>query len=279
MPQSPSQEQPNSATTNFLLTVSIVTFEPDLTELKLTLESLAGALDHFDPALIAITLIDNSPEDKVSPLLKAVLGGWNFTLIHGQGNVGFGHGHNLALSRLGQYHLILNPDIELAPDALQEAVQFMQEHPSCGLVSPYATWPDGRRQYLCKRFPAVFDLLLRGFAPEIIRNLFRIRLRRYEMFNETQDEIFWNPPIISGCFMFFCGMTLRETGGFDPRYFLYFEDFDLSIRCAKLADIAYVPTIKIIHAGGHASRKGAWHIRQFAQSAARFYAIHGYKFI
>ncbi len=279
MTQPPSAKHLNKMKTDRLLTVSIVTFKPNLAELKSTLESLVEALTRFDPALIGITLIDNSPEDTVSPLLKSVLQGWNFTFIHGQGNVGFGHGHNFALNGLGQYHLILNPDIELAPDALVNAVQFLQENPSCGLLSPYATWPDGRRQYLCKRFPSVFDLLLRGFAPKIIRGLFSARLKHYEMYQETQNEIFWNPPIISGCFMFFRGTTLSETGGFDPRYFLYFEDFDLSIRCAKLADIAYVPTIKIIHAGGHASRKGAWHIRQFAQSAARFYAIHGYKFI
>ena len=35
--------------------------------------------------------------------------------------------------------------------------------------------PDGKRHYLCKRYPAVFDLLLRGFAPGFVRALFRRR--------------------------------------------------------------------------------------------------------
>ena len=41
----------------------------------------------------------------------------------------------------------------------------MEQHPDCGLLTPFATWEDGEVQRLCKRYPTVFDLLLRGFAP------------------------------------------------------------------------------------------------------------------
>ncbi|OAE41221.1 glycosyltransferase [Brucella intermedia] len=260
---------------DLLLTISIVTFKPDPTELRSTLESLSDALAGFDRAQIAITVVDNSPEDTISDLLRTSLKDWNYELIQGHGNIGFGRAHNLAIKSLGQYHLVLNPDIQMEPDALKLAVNFLDEHPVCGLISPHAIWPDGRRQYLCKQFPAIFDLFLRGFAPSIIRKVFKNRLSRYEMRSETQDDVFWAPPIVSGCFMFFRGSVISRLGGFDPRYFLYFEDFDLTLRCASIAKIAYVPTVKVIHSGGHASRKGAWHIRQFIRSATRFYMAHG----
>lgn len=260
-----------------LLTVSLVTFKSDPEELARTLSSLAVALEGFDPADVAITIIDNSPEDRISALLPALLAGRNLRFLHGHGNVGFGRGHNLALEQAGRFHLVLNPDIEMEPEALRIGLDFMQAHPQCGLVTPKATWPDGTRQYLCKRYPAAFDLLLRGFAPAGIRLLFKGRLARYEMQVETQDHVCWDPPIVSGCFMLFRGDVLKALGGFDPGYMLYFEDFDLSLRAGRLARTAYVPQVGVVHAGGHAARKGLWHIRQFARSGLRFYRKHGLK--
>ncbi|MBB2970084.1 glycosyltransferase [Mesorhizobium sp. RMAD-H1] len=258
-----------------LLTVSIVAFEPDPAELRTTLESLGRALEPFKPGSVLITLVDNSRENTIPPLLEALPFGRNIRLIHGHGNVGFGRGHNLALDRLGEFHLILNPDIQLQPDALRIAVDFMRDNPDCALLSPHARWPNGQRQYLCKRFPAVFDLLLRGFAPQALRSRFDQRLSRYEMRAESQDAVFRGPPIVSGCFMFFRSGMLKRLTGFDPGYMLYFEDFDLSLRSGQIAPTAYVPDVRIVHAGGHAARKGSWHIRQFIRSAARFYMTHG----
>lgn len=260
-----------------LLTVSIVTFKSDPDELARTLSSLSAALSGFDPADVAITVIDNSLEDRISAFLLERLAGWRTQFLHGHGNVGFGRGHNLALGQAGRFHLILNPDIEMEPDALRVCLDFMLAQPQCGLLTPKATWPDGTRQYLCKRYPAAFDLMLRGFAPAGIRQFFAGRLARYEMQAETQDHVYWGPPIASGCFMLFRGDVLKALGGFDPGYMLYFEDFDLSLRAGRLAQTAYVPQVRIVHAGGHAARKGFWHIRQFARSGLRFYRKHGLK--
>ncbi len=262
-----------------LLTISIVTFNPDLDELRKTLDSLATALAPFDAGTSSIQIIDNSQEDKVSAFIKEQFAQLPVRIVHGQGNIGFGRAHNLALSEMGEFHLILNPDIEMHPDALLNAVAFMKANPRCGLITPHAQWPNGDRQYLCKRYPAAFDLLLRGFAPKAIRAFFKKRLARYEMQAETRNDIYWNPLIVSGCFMFFRSAVLKQTTGFDDRYFLYFEDFDLSLRVHEFADIAYVPTIRVVHAGGNASRKGLWHVKIFMRSAICFYQRHGLKII
>ncbi|AIK44284.1 glycosyl transferase 2 family protein [Brucella anthropi] len=262
-----------------LLTISIVTFNPDFDELKKTLDSLRNALRTFRPRSFAITIVDNSTSKEVLSFLKRAFPEFPVELIQGQGNIGFGRAHNLAMKQTGEFHLILNPDIQLASDALVNALAFMRANENCGLLSPYATWPNEQRQYLCKRYPAVLDLIIRGFAPKIIRSLFAPRLARYELQTETQNAVFWNPPIVSGCFMFFRSIILNKTGGFNDNFFLYFEDFDISLRSSQLTDIAYVPNVRVIHSGGHASKKGTWHIKVFIRSAMTFYAIHGLKII
>ena len=65
------------------------------------------------------------------------------------------------------YQLVLNPDVELAPDAIANAMRWLDAHPDVGAVAPAVTRPDGTPDFLCKRYPAVFDLFLRGFAPAL----------------------------------------------------------------------------------------------------------------
>lgn len=260
-----------------LLTISIVTYNPDLEQLQKTLDSLFLALNSFDSDEYSITIVDNSDLDSLSSFLMMRYTDLPWSVLHGHGNIGFGRGHNLVLGAMGEFHLILNPDVELSPDNILKAITFMHANKHCGLITPRASWPDGERQYLCKRFPAIFDLLLRGFAPKKIQALFRKRLEFYEMQSETQDNVYWNPNIVSGCFMFFRSCILREAKGFDDQYFLYFEDFDLSLTVNKLTKIAYVPQVSVVHAGGKVSKKGLWHIQIFVKSAFKFYCKNGFK--
>jgi GT2 family glycosyltransferase len=86
-------------------------------------------------------------------------------------------------------------------------------------------------------------------------------------------------PIVSGAFMFFRGSVLRRLGGFSDDYFLYFEDFDLSLRAAEVCRIAYVPSVRITHFGGDAAGKGIRHVSLFMKSACTFYRQHGWRWL
>jgi GT2 family glycosyltransferase len=261
------------------LSICIVTYKPDWPSLEQTLRSLRTALSRLSAQEARLIIVDNSPVDEVSAWLKSTMPDLEVTVISGHGNIGFGRANNMAIGSLGDLHLVLNPDVDLDADALKEALAFLADNPSCGLLSPAAVSPDGSRQYLCKRYPALLDLLLRGFAPAAIRRLFQTRLHRYEMRERMGDQPSWDPPIVSGCFMLFRGDIFRRLNGFDERYLLYFEDFDLSLRASTLTRLAYVPSVKIVHGGGNAARKGAWHIAQFLRSARIFYSTHGLKII
>lgn len=257
------------------LSISLVLFRPDLAALAATLEALVIACRKAEVVPV-LHLVDNGdahlPPDVMLPAE------WSVVWHRGQGNVGFGRGHNLAMQAMGAYHLILNPDLELAPDALVQALAFMAAHPDCGLLAPAARWGDGRLQYLCKRMPSLLDLFVRGFVPARLRKPFARRLARYEMQDLVNaHDVLWSPPIVSGCCMLFRRQVLHALGGFDPRFFLYFEDFDLSLRAGRITRIAYVPQVRVVHHGGHAARKGWHHIRLFGASARIFFQIHGWR--
>ena len=273
------------------LTVSVVTYQPDDKLLERCLRMLTLAIGAAREAnvlkRVAIALIDNSEDPKIAGevtrlgKLRFADSGVQLHLLHGHTNIGYGVAHNLMLNGTGaDYQLVLNPDVELASDALVNAVRWLDAHPEVGALAPAVSRPDGTPDFLCKRYPAVFDLFLRGFAPAFLCRWFKKRLDLYDM-RDLIDPKGGPPvldvPVMSGCCMLVRRKAIDTTGGFDPKFFLYFEDFDWSVRLGKVAQTAFLPTFRVIHHGGGAARKGWGHIRMFVRSAFRFYNKHGWR--
>ena len=266
---------------------TIVTFRPDVPLLERTLESLAAAVRHARAAgLVAeatVFVVDNGPPEAL-PIIESALHAFTadaggIELVHGHGNVGYGRANNLVLPRLrSDLHLVANPDVELERDALTAAIEALNSDARLGVIAPAVRGPDGARQYLCKRYPSVWVLFLRGFAPRFLRRRYAAALDHYEMRDVAPEEPFAPVPLASGCFMLMRTALFARLGGFDPRFFMYFEDFDLSLRAGREATVAYVPAARIVHHGGEASRKGPRHVAWFLRSAWRFFSIHGWKF-
>lgn len=267
------------------LDVSVVVFRPAEDLLAATLDSLAAALT---PALTAagvrVALIDNGPDDNTALLDRTAAplrtAGARVEILSGHGNVGYGRGHDLALLRPdgAPYHLVLNPDVLLDPAALREGLAYLEAHPQVALVAPRVATPAGAFEPLCKRYPDVLTLALRGFAPASVRRLFAGRMARYEMRDVIGPET--AAPVsgivlASGCFMLMRGDVARAVGGFGDAYFLYFEDFDLSLRLGRAGGIVYLPAMRIVHHGGNTARKGLAHVKLFLRSAATFFRRNG----
>lgn len=270
------------------LSIAAVCYNSPADELRTLINSLVSSIlrlrKSYSLPLIPVYLIDNSESDPLSLewlrdqqglLEEARL---EIRIVHGHGNIGYGSAHNLVLSKLeSDYHLLLNPDIVLDDKNLFNGVSYLLDNPQVTLVSPFAENDKGEKQYLCKRYPSVLTFLVRGFFPSALKNLFSKRLARFEMHDLAENRASLGIPIVSGCFMLCHTGRLKEIGGFDQRYFLYFEDFDISLRLGKQGSIAYLPDMRIKHLGGHSARKGIKHIRMFMQSGIRFFNTHGWR--
>jgi len=273
------------------LSVGIVTHEPDFALLERGLASLAQACVAARAEGVlgeaAVAVIDNSEDaataQRLRDLCARCFDGTDIkhSVLVESSNVGYGSANNRALHGApADYHLVLNPDVELAPDALGNALTWMDAHLEVGALAPAVRRADGSPEYLCKRYPAVLDLALRAFAPSGLRARFRERLDRYELrdrIDPAGEQPLLDVPLLSGACMLVRHQAVVATGGFDPGFFLYFEDYDWSMRLGQMGRNAYLPAMRIVHHGGGAARKGWKHIRLFAASAARFYGKHGWR--
>jgi GT2 family glycosyltransferase len=275
------------------LQVSIVTFRPDWQLLERCLRKLALAIGAARESgvlrTVHVALVDNSADRAIAAKVvdlgrtRFADSGVQVSYVHGHQNIGYGAAHNLALHGSGaDYHLVLNPDVELAADALLNAVRWMNAHPDVGAIAPQVKRRDGTRDYLVKRKPAVLDLALRGFLPRVGRLLFRSRLDRYEMrdvIDADPERDIVDVAAMSGACMLLRRKAVDQTGGFDPRFFLYFEDYDWTVRLNKVTRTAYVPSFEVVHHGGGASRKGMRHVGHFMKGGWRYYRKHGWKWL
>ncbi|WP_238947008.1 glycosyltransferase family 2 protein [Seongchinamella unica] len=268
------------------LTVTIVVFNSPLPLLVRTLRSLVAAcapLRGRSVSEVSIQLVDNGSATRYKRELEQSLAGekWpGVTLDSLDENRGFGAGQNRALvAGVGDIHLVLNPDVELAADALQRGLDIMSEDSSLVLLSPAARGDGGEPEFLCKRYPSVAVLALRAFLPGLGRRLFPSLMSRYDMSDVCGNGQPVEVPLASGCFMLLRGSAFAEVGGFDESFFLYFEDFDLSLRLGQLGSLRYEPSVRIVHHGGYAASKGWRHLKLFVRSGWQFFNRHGWRWI
>ena len=272
------------------LSVSIVLYNSSMELLQRTLQSLQRSAEVARAAAcvgsVSVDVVDNSSEAALRRHASEALAAWakddffrvSYTAL--PENRGFGAGHNSVIPRQdSDYHLILNPDALLAEDALRVGLSSLEEDRDIVLVSPKVSGDDGRQEYLCKRYPSVFALLLRAFAPRFVRRLFHRRLFRYEMRDVCNGDREADIMLASGCFMLVRTGALRAVGGFNDNYFLYFEDFDLSLRLGSQGRLVFNPAMRIVHLGGYAASKGLEHVKFFVKSGIAFFNQHGWRWI
>jgi GT2 family glycosyltransferase len=264
------------------LSVSVVTYAPDLAVLRDTLQSLSKSLDIARTAgslgEVDVAVIDNGPAAEWTARLMEIASQCHARLISGHGNVGYGRGHNIALlASTAEFHLVLNPDVIVDERAIDAALRFMAEHPQVVMLAPQVRGAEGGQQFLCKRYPSILGLALRGFAPAWLKRRFEARLARYEMRDLPLDKPTLGVPVLSGSFMFCRRQSIAAIGGFADEFFVYFEDFDLSLRASRAGTLAFVPQVKAVHFGGNAARKGLRHILLFARGAFVFFRRNGWR--
>lgn len=275
------------------LLVSIVSYHSDTAALRATLLSLAEAarrLRHELGCATRLVIVDNSEgghdaqriHDCIAELMRAPALPLAITVRSTGRNLGYGAANNLAQREdpTAGYVLILNPDVMLDADALCIGITALRQHPALTAALPRAVDAAGVDLHLCRRLPGLSVLLARAFLParwQAQLPALRRRLDRYEMRDLPADQPHDQTMCASGCFMLMRGAAWRQVGGFDPAFFLYFEDYDLSMRLRALGPLRYLPAMRIRHDGGGAAAKGWRHIRLFGGSALKFFRRHGWR--
>ena len=205
---------------------------------------------------VHVVVIDNASSDHSIEVARA---NRNTTVVANTRNVGFGLACNqgIAIARaIGSEHvLFLNPDARLAPDALAALRNALETSPRHAIAGPDLRFPDGRPQPSRRRFPNLATLLVES-TPLQWRGggidgspgwpLIEPVIRRYQCADlaDVSGTVDW----ISGACLLTRVTALAAIGGFDPAFFLYFEETDLAHRLRKSGwTCTYTPEARVFH--------------------------------
>lgn len=232
--------------TKYDLSIGIVTYN----NADLIATVLNDLFAHLPQGLrCCVYVLDNCSTYRTPVIVRN--SGHDILMLKTQKNIGFGRGHNTIIQQVNsRYHAIINPDIFIKDNVLELLYHFMEQSPDVGMATPCVRYPDGRIQHHGKRDPNFIDLFIRLFLP----NRFAKRQERYQMLDQDFTTVF-DVESASGCFLFARTALLRAVGGFDPRFFMYFEDADLSRRMRQLARVVYFPDGHVIHHWNRDSRR------------------------
>lgn len=230
---------------------------------ELTLRSVEAALREMEGLEGSITVVDNDSGDgSFETLTQAVRErSWNRVRVFQSGrNGGYGAGNNFGV-RQGlhdgsspDYVYILNSDAFPEPGAIRVLAEHLDAHPAVGFAGSRLHGEDGAFHQTAFRFPTVFSEFENAAATGPISRL----LRRYIVaLPESQEvqEVDW----LAGASLMVRHQVFEQTGGFDERFFLYFEETDLSLRARKVGwRSVYVPASRVMHIGSVSTGMKSW---------------------
>ncbi|KQS93196.1 glycosyltransferase [Chryseobacterium sp. Leaf394] len=254
-----------------MITSSVVTYKTSEKDLRLLLNSFT-----FLKEKSSLIIVDNSPSNSLKSFFKEFA---FVTYIHNPSNPGFGASHNLAFKEAqvmgSEFHFVINPDVHFAEDVFFPMVTYMQQHPEIGMMMPQILNDDGTIQNLPKLVPSPYSVLMRKIKkPTKIFNNF---INQYEL-RFVEEEMIYNAPILSGCFTLFRMEALEKVGTYDDRFFMYFEDWDLSRRMHQKFDTVYFPSVSVTHGYESGANKSKHLFKIFVKSAILYFNKWGWVF-
>lgn len=235
--------------------------------LDLTLKCLAALRADRPRHPREVLVIDNASQDGSAEAIAERFP--EVRLVINEQNRGYAGGHNQgAQLATGTYLCTLNSDTEVRPGALDQLVDFLDQHPGHGAVSPRLVNPDGSVQTACMRFPGLVTALCydtwfgRHWPGSWVQD-------RYFMkdFDHLHSRDVDQPP---GAVFVLRRQEYLELGGLDESLWLFFNDVDICRRLWRRGRrIHYLAEAEVLHHGG-ASTKGfakfvvIWHKNRMA---------------
>lgn len=209
------------------------------------------------PEVTAVLLTLNVAEPL--PAIPAALA-QRCTVISNPSQLGFGANHNQAFRRVDTpFFCILNPDIRLPENPFPPLLDAL-DTAQCVLAAPAIVNPQGGIEDSARHVPTPWGIALRVAGLNDGRYRYALDADRF------------SPDWVGGMFMLVKREAFAAAGGFDERYFLYYEDVDL---CARLSlaggQIILCPDARAIHDARRTSHKNLRFLRWHLASMLRFF--------
>jgi N-acetylglucosaminyl-diphospho-decaprenol L-rhamnosyltransferase len=203
--------------------------------LRECLESIVLA-DRPDVSIARVTVVDNASSDDSASGLEDLL--LPLELIRNRRNVGFAAACNQgAAGSTADYLLFLNPDTRLFEDTLAAVTRFMDGERSRGIGICGAQVLDGggAPTISCSRFPTLRVLFGK------MTGLHRVLPQVFPAHHLAPAEIEESRRVdqVIGAFFLVRRELFTRLGGFDARYFIYFEDVDFALRAHREGALTY----------------------------------------
>lgn len=226
------------------ISISVVFYNSQFDDVNRTFKNFTKlcSLKEYDFQFFAI---DNGSQNNCFEYIKKLSKDFeNVTSIKLNENNGFGSGHNSVLNDLNSsYHIVMNPDIIIEDvTGFKMAIDYLQQHSNVVLLSPLVKNMDGSIQYLNRHKHTLFDLLIRFIGPNFFKKRQDWFVKKENGYGSIQQD-----ENATGCFMLLRTNVFKSIGGFDTRYFLYFEDADLTYRLEQEGKTIFFPMLNVKH--------------------------------
>ena len=227
---------------------------------------------------VRLAIIDNHSSDGSADTVASLhVGHEDVNVVLNSDNKGFARAVNQAAAMPGwnelEYLLILNPDCELFPGALETLIDALGKYPDAGMAGPLVVDRSGQAMRgTFRRFPDPWRSFL------TVSGLWRLGrfLPAFEGVEPAGGVPLSTVPTeaVSGACMLVKQRLFRDAGGMDEAYGLHCEDLDLMYRLNERGGhCLFVPQARVYHQQGVSSRsRPVWVHWQKHRGMQRFYS-------
>lgn len=243
---------------------------------KLTIDCIHSILNFTENLSYEIIVVDNASQDDSCKEIRAIFP--NITIIESDINLGFGRANNLGFKYAkGKYLLFLNSDCLLIENTIKKMFDYFESHKNnnLGAIGCILLDKDHNLNTSYQRFPT-FKNIFKSLVITRLNSLIKTNLKLKESANyilEKNCEV----DFITGADLFIPSKTFSLLNGFDPIFFMYYEETDLQKRMSdiSLKRIILEDTF-IIHLEGGSTKKNLKTITLFVDSQYKYIKKHSF---
>lgn len=232
------------------------------------LTDFARSLRTATTAEVELVLVDNGQDPTVAQQVAQEYGA---RVLPAGGNLGYGRAANLGAANAEQEWLVVaNPDIRWHEGSLDVLLEAGRRLPQAGSLGPAVLNPDGTRYPSARALPS----LTQGAGHALLGKIWPANpwTTAYQRSQESVADVERTAGWLSGACLLLRREAFEAVDGFDPGYFMFFEDLDLGERIGLAGWVnVHVPTAEVTHVGGVSWReRPAPMIRAHHASAVRY---------